>query len=770
MKTEKYLLATLALPMFFAACSADEELTNAGNQELSKNLVAIENPSFVFAPSTLADTRITSDGKWELTDEVGLAFTNWAGNTADGKVYNNARLFLDGGNVWKAETVIYEGTHFAYYPYDKEHQTVKKLVAKVGSTQKAAEGGLAEFQDKGRFSISPLKTLDNETAGYGKPTEFNLFTLSNRLGIKMQVSDMGDINGKDVKVKRVTLKATDADNEEDAKIFAQEGTIKADGWPAYVTTNVDGLGTDATEEDMKAAKEADAQATLEAFDDETNGVLSTGAFTPTRVNAITTAIEGDMILSKTSTEEVDLFTFPTKTLQSTSKLSIEIVTNYGTVTIDENDEANEVNFGKLKDLFNGTGVASGEKTIKYTERGEHISALTFKVDMTKAVLENPIEIRNSADWESAVESISMVGSSAEEYVFKLASTATIKDIVLESMTLPTDGKYQSINVQADDAHTLSVGGEVALDGKLNIGTNVTLKIGGSLTFGSNMLGEAKTYEINAIEIGEDATMTVGQGTTVICDDITNNGTLTNNGTISTATTKTDAYIANNGEFVNNGALINKDASDTDIALVANAADATYKHLFYASYTKVKIQNNGRVVLVQGNFRGFKDNYIAGGNGTVEVEEKVETIARAKELAELGCDRITVAAGKTIELAAADATVFQNVTIALEEGATLKTDAKTKTEIGAVVLEANAALAQTTLTAAEESSRQNLNIGNVSFATGVKEKTLTIASGAKVEVTGKLDYSENTVQNNGSVTVADLKNENGTWKGTTVVKK
>lgn len=736
---KKLFLALLALPMFVSSCTQDEMIPQTNESKLD-GLNIIESPLFSIEQDENAESRVTNLGAWESTDEVGLAFVGdgsiikWNTNN---NVYGNARLFLEDageGKAWKTTSVVYEGKHFAYYPFDAEHKTIEPMTKTLATTQEAGAEGYKKMWDKGRFAMSLPRILDNKTAGYNKTNEFKLFTLSNRLNLGLYISDRGDLEDDvNVTVKSVTLKATGMSNN---NIFRQGLTLNPKGMTKTYTDAVTLIGKPGYEEKV-----------VELFDQNLSAAVTYDA----AVASIQTEIDDEneqMILGTSSAQNdvqlVTLFTFPTviPTAADAAKLKLSIVveTNFGNVTIDAKDAANKEILNEIISFFNGTN----EDKVDYSTRGEYAKNRLIAVDMNNVVLPSSFKIATETDWNDAVKAISMLGKSTSSYTFNLQPTNTEKTVYLNTITLPESDKYKLITVSGNN---LQVAEDVALAPAQAVKFNTNLKIDAALSFEPNMLGVVSDYVIKSITVNATGAMTVGQGVQVTSDAIVNNGYIKNDGTISTTKVLDGkVYITNNGNFDNNGTLVNKGAS-AEIAYVSNSSTGIFKTYYYAAYENVKIDNAGQVILVEGNFDTFANNVKENG-GTIEIAKPVATLAELIQQKNLGCTRVTVAENVDLNITNS---LLNDLVIAMSEGSTLTGNGATVKQI---------------ITLGDASLAGNITVTDLNLQA---ESTLYVVEGADITVTN-LDYSNATVDNSGKVTYSgSITNTNGTWVGETIKK-
>lgn len=205
MKRRNYLFA-LALPALLAACTQDE-LTAVDADNGGLNLVEnpIENFSLQVNVGDAADTRLSTDAKWEEDDMIGLVWFNpIIVNNNEKEVqldrpefYANNRLQINlngGENEWRSDAVIMEGKHFAYFPF----QTVwgeNKLQVKGGreilkvyneTEQQDDVNDRLHWMMDHQTMLSPAYefTEENEGAGLSDDRRIDLYLFSNRLNIQ----------------------------------------------------------------------------------------------------------------------------------------------------------------------------------------------------------------------------------------------------------------------------------------------------------------------------------------------------------------------------------------------------------------------------------------------------------------------------------------------------------------------------------------------------------------------------------------------------------
>lgn len=258
MKT-KHLFMACALPALFAACSQEEALVNV-EPEVQYKGIPLENVTFSFNKETNATTRMVNDGwnlKWKTGDQVGLVWVNAPEiqqQFTDGKEYDptvlpntafwasNTRMTCTNpdGNVFEMKDgQVLEGQYFAYYPYSDRYKVDGKFGLSVdeiqtqGSTDlENAEGVLSYVvekmpwvsrrwdkteagDDKDATYIYPLQ---NEEAGMSKAIKMQMFRFANMLDARVNFTagEKTSINPDAVQIESVDLKVirTSPDGQE----------------------------------------------------------------------------------------------------------------------------------------------------------------------------------------------------------------------------------------------------------------------------------------------------------------------------------------------------------------------------------------------------------------------------------------------------------------------------------------------------------------------------------------------------------------------------
>lgn len=275
MKT-KTLLAALALPAIFAACSQDEFMATQESEFKGTPIGYLE----FTATRNGADTRLNLSG-WENDDKIALGWIS-AGTEleASANLYSNHPLFYKGNNGFKSETMVFEGLYIASFPY-QETQKVSPLAfdlaEQTSTTLEAVYGERVSVSDK-------FVELTEETAGLGNASVLKMVSLTNlmKLNIKLAVGatvpeDFKVLGVKlndsgDKLVNKLTLK-TAANN----KVAKDYFTTVTDCWDTATGNIAVQVGAENEGLAIDATKGLDVYVQLGAFaaDDATELVIET---------------------------------------------------------------------------------------------------------------------------------------------------------------------------------------------------------------------------------------------------------------------------------------------------------------------------------------------------------------------------------------------------------------------------------------------------------------------------------------------------------------
>lgn len=331
----KYLIA-LALPALLAACTQEEIGQEAvGNDRLNLVENPIENFSLEVNVGDEAETRLTTDSKWEVGDKMGLVWFNpYYISGGETKHLNVPEFFAnnqftinnnDGAAQWTSDAVIMEGTHFAYFPFQtvwgEEYLQVKggQEMLKVynATEQKDDVNNRLDWMMNHQTMLSPVYsyTADENSAGISDERRIELYLFSNRLNIKPVFENAPS----DLVVYSYTLQTKDGSNF--AKPFVTEAQIRANALPTsdefggcnWATVNKKGVVLSKIYEPTKYAN----------------------ALSVTYDNAVSSSEAPKFAFLLLPATDKGQWSGSWADAKEASKLELVALTNYGTITVTE---------------------------------------------------------------------------------------------------------------------------------------------------------------------------------------------------------------------------------------------------------------------------------------------------------------------------------------------------------------------------------------------------------------------------------------------------
>lgn len=330
----KYLLTAMAVPALLAACSQDEfENLSDNNQQLLGKVAGKIN--FDVTDPTFANTRIswgaTGNATLEDQDEMSLFWVGASGDNKEGGAYKAAAnaLYKRNNGLFESQNIVYVGKHIIVFPVDKEHFTDQKIEVATGEEQ---DGGTS-FGKRSIWTsdlidiITPVDQpeKDKNYAGYGKTVNARVTPLTSQLAFNLNFNIPSTI--ADVTVKKVVIKS----NKE---VFASKGNLG-----------------------------------------EVNSHI--GLVNATRCSTLTLNMPADTKVSKiNNTLLAQIAVLPTDVAAGTNDdatYEIQVVTNYGTVTIN-----------KAKAVTRGSGenmkYQTADGTLKEVDESDALDFVTeFKL-------------------------------------------------------------------------------------------------------------------------------------------------------------------------------------------------------------------------------------------------------------------------------------------------------------------------------------------------------------------------------------------------------
>lgn len=472
MRLTRITFAVLALMSVFTACTKEEMPTPqaevAGAKMLGKNLSA-EFP-------ISSETKTDAQGNWVVGDKLGLAWVEASSNVLKANHMfvkeTNDSPFTSYGN-------IYEGTHFAYYPYVYMAAQVRKQVTINPAQTETADKDI--FKTRLHLSTKEVLTADHNLDG-DKLVNTNLIVrravkaLNVTLNVDENIKESTTLQG--LKIKKVELSS-------DQDIFFG-GTVElnTDAIVSPVFVDEDGIVINSTacdDEDHShsvivpvypAGATFSEEETVEAFYASLIGGANKVFGNPTFTETLTTVVNNDNI-DLSDDQVIRFYTLPKSGVYSDDLykgLSLKVYVQNGLFEIkfrsgttsnplSAAEKANIVALKALAELYKVTGSGSDTEygyLAAFTSDDNniigHASGLEFILDesMFQQSFEN---IASEDDWNAAIalldalnveENVTFTISNAE----RVKWTFTDKDNDGQLVNLPKTAKCK-ITVQGD---------------------------------------------------------------------------------------------------------------------------------------------------------------------------------------------------------------------------------------------------------------------------------------------------------------------------------
>lgn len=757
----KYLIAMLAVPTMFAACSQDEFEVNGTAPEAA----IVGTPygdNLVFNLEGDADTRLTTSGNWEEGDQIGMIWVSDQYNVGGSmepstavvqgfssatNVLGNTPLNFLSGTSFKANTMLFVGTYIAYYPFD---DTFKQAgVMSLGVGQKQTSKDLAYAYKNHMVLTSDTVTLAEKNAGTGQTPSINLRRLSNLMELEFSLKEDKD-NYPEVKIEKIEVDIKDASNS----LLAYAKDILPNKWVKGYTNS--GEAGDKTMKDLVSSNEY-------------VGDNSTPA-----KGVITVTPEEPVVISKEQGGKIYLAFMPSAIASvDRDNTTFKVYTNYGVVEFD-NDSNNDANV-TFKTLKSGSTTEFEAKKLDemfsaYDKKAGQLIKAKAIIDITKVNVDeltatNAEEVRNIIDnWKrkgtTGATPITINLAHDDSYDAANENKATAENIVLDGLDLsdiPADLTIATpdtleftgaTNLKAakkiiiDEATlmTNSVSGAAALvfNGTTQIGDLTTADGGIYVNENTTVYDELKISNAAAeeVEVAQGKNLTVDSGKitiTITATTINNLGEISviNSGSINDNTNA--GYLTiNNGEDAVPG-------TSAEVVGTINVGDEESQGYVYA--TAITNSANSLLRFYNGDFAPAASSITTGtviavANNALSfaaAADKVTTIEVIGEI-KFGAFDLTADAGKALN-------------VILKSNGKLNMGAKTIT-LGSVTVEENATISGTKLivfkngTNTGELTVNKDAVLTVDADTEINANVLNLPTGAKIEgdaTTSKVVY-------------------------------
>lgn len=585
MKT-KFLLA-LALPLAFAACSNDEDLSidnqARGEKLASKAVLTIDR-------GWDAETRLTENG-WNSGDKVGLAWINNTNsvitgaqgdvltdaNTSDANIYAN-HLFTYNDGVFSSEGDIYNGAYFAYYPFARQNATngASTKTITLNGTQTVADSKTAFFN--GAFSISTrdMITFDDVNDGTVEK-QFALQQVANALVINTELGNKQTYTEEQIKGMKITGVTLFADKAGSKKPFYNTFTLAPQKLPRAVYNATTGA--------FENAKSLKAIVDNQALTAAAKAGLGYDAAIPVESLSVKVADACNATLASANKGFV-LFTLPTAAANvAIGDVKLVIRTVAGEVTIAYTDGAvtgspaavNNAAIEKLVALLSANGWKNeSNKVFKLNRVENQRIGLNFQIDM-KDFKSIEGDIKTAAEWNAAVKYFDTFRPNDTPTFNITGNVEFTKD---ELMTLPKKGLADVTTGAGANTITFKSGDNTIGKKIAQCSVKMTIEKGASLTV--------------AVAADKKPLLTLAASNEITVDK---GAVLNVNGEIAGPATGTKATIKNSGtvNVGESGIISNKKEDAQNLIKVENQTGAGLNPTIVVGYNSYVHHNNAGVI-------------------------------------------------------------------------------------------------------------------------------------------------------------------------------
>ncbi|MBQ3191386.1 MAG: hypothetical protein IJB61_09160 [Bacteroides sp] len=227
MKKTKFLLAAMALPMLFTACSQDELVENYGNPDAPKaeGFYATFNPGL-----DGVDSRATWQGAklaWDETDKISLYWLGAEGDdvvlvdgTTPAKYQYNSIFKTTDGYSFNSESMVFLGGNVAVYPANESYYTGNEtIVLSVADNQDASTINKIPYISN-YLSIQKRTSQSGNNPGYNNGIDAPMKMAANVFNLTIDLKNTAGLSAYGFEVESVELHATNT-----SAVVADESTV-----------------------------------------------------------------------------------------------------------------------------------------------------------------------------------------------------------------------------------------------------------------------------------------------------------------------------------------------------------------------------------------------------------------------------------------------------------------------------------------------------------------------------------------------------------------
>lgn len=416
MKSTKFL-AILAGTAMFAACSQEELVENNSTPQqmeevVGAKLVGTDISLNAYVNGNSAQSRWAGGAqKWDESDVVGLGWVLSKGTAVDGdqfatvapessKLYANHMYNYESENgTWTTKGNLYEGWHFAYYPWSYERKAGQNKFYELNPAVKSGEAALHVSQSLHLSNRQFISEADVDKENGLLTKSFGLYQAVKFIKFTTQAAENSAfVKGGDLAnlpIDSITINVG-------KNIFTERAVIAAANLPEKVE-----YSEDKSNEEINALNLANF---CEAYPKVVK--VATGEATVSEIGRNLEAAE-----LKASTDG----SWYVNVLPATADLSIDditvtIHTTSASFIISKNSKygLSETNQEALETLI-AAYATDGALTKLYNEDGKNETLrLTLELRPEDFVTDFT-QIKNYKDWEDAVEMVDILGRESENF-------------------------------------------------------------------------------------------------------------------------------------------------------------------------------------------------------------------------------------------------------------------------------------------------------------------------------------------------------------------
>ena len=478
MRTKQLMMAALALPLAFAACTNEEIVENNIPQLGSEKVVGAKLIANGASINLIEDaqSRITNGG-FDGNDKLGLAWFNnpvekngtilgtqnseaftWATN----HIYNNYLAQKNEAGDFAINGEIYAGAYFVYYPYKKVGQGSQ---LKFECSKKQDATLLTDRQTKDEHMSKSLN-LSQRMILTGEEADENF-------KLNIQAAPANTMNA--FVVRPILVKEGTA-YEEVKDLLSGVKITKV-----TIQTNEAVFATTATVNPLKLSEAQFRDGKFNADDTRASvdkAVLEDGALEyGEHVKSISTEVGYANNLAEDQLSDILVYTFatkePTKALTS-SKTIVIIETNVGKFTYEHPNLLAALNKAVDKD---------GKEVKTFINSVGALKLLEVNLDLQDLVMNSPI--KTADQWNQTMKFYAAQGNDVKVKVSKLTFTEA------EPMTLPTN-----INVTVTSGDITFESGVQTIGQEFETSGNITVASGATLNLNADVTAKSLTNKGN----------------------------------------------------------------------------------------------------------------------------------------------------------------------------------------------------------------------------------------------------------------------------------